>query len=330
VNEPSAVARRLILLVDDDPGTIQVLYRTLSSYGDVRFSTSAAEGLQMARDLQPDLLLLDLEMPGISGLEVCRQLKADPRTADIVVMFVTSHHETDLEVQAFEMGAVDFIAKPVRPVVVQARVGTQLRLKALADALRQAALKDGLTGLANRAAFEAQLAWEWRRALRAAVPLSLLMVDVDHFKRFNDKYGHLGGDAALQQVAAQLQRATQRGGDLAARFGGEEFVVLLADTGGQAAQQLAERLRAAIAAVAIDVESSSEPARVTVSIGVATFDARSGEPSFGAAPKPATLVAAADRALYAAKAAGRNQVAFEPLDASRPARLPTARAAPAG
>ena len=160
MNEPSAVARRLILLVDDDPGTIQVLYRTLSSYGDVRFSTSAAEGLQMARDLQPDLLLLDFEMPGISGLEVCRQLKADPRTADIVVMFVTSHHETDLEVQAFEMGAVDFIAKPVRPVVVQARVGTQLRLKALADALRQAALKDGLTGLANRAAFEAQLAWE--------------------------------------------------------------------------------------------------------------------------------------------------------------------------
>lgn len=330
MNEPSAVARRLILLVDDDPGTIQVLYRTLSSYGDVRFSTSAAEGLQMARDLQPDLLLLDLEMPGISGLEVCRQLKADPRTADIVVMFVTSHHETDLEVQAFEMGAVDFIAKPVRPVVVQARVGTQLRLKALADALRQAALKDGLTGLANRAAFEAQLAWEWRRALRAAVPLSLLMVDVDHFKRFNDKYGHLGGDAALQQVAAQLQRATQRGGDLAARFGGEEFVVLLADTGGQAAQQLAERLCAAIAAVAIDVESSSEPARVTLSIGVATFDARSVEPSFGAAPKPATLVAAADRALYAAKAAGRNQVVFEPLDASNPARLATARAAPTG
>ena len=330
MNEPTAVARRSILLVDDDPGTIQVLYRTLSSYGDVHFSTSAAEGLQMARDLQPDLLLLDFEMPGISGLEVCRQLKADPRTADIVVMFVTSHHETDLEVQAFEVGAVDFIAKPVRPVVLQARVGTQLRLKALADALRQAALKDGLTGLANRAAFEAQLAWEWRRALRAAVPLSLLMVDVDHFKRFNDKYGHLGGDAALQQVAAQLQRATQRGGDLAARFGGEEFVVLLADTGGQAAQQLAERLCAAIAAVAIDVESSSEPARVTVSIGVATFDARSVEPSFGAAPKPATLVAAADRALYAAKAAGRNQVVFEPLDASNPARLATARAAPTG
>lgn len=330
MNEPSAVARRLILLVDDDPGTIQVLYRTLSSCGDVRFSTSAVEGLQMARDLQPDLLLLDFEMPGISGLEVCRQLKADPRTADIVVMFVTSHHETDLEVQAFEMGAVDFIAKPVRPVVVQARVGTQLRLKALADALRQAALKDGLTGLANRAAFEAQLAWEWRRALRAAVPLSLLMVDVDHFKRFNDKYGHLGGDAALQQVAAQLQLATQRGGDLAARFGGEEFVALLADTGGEAAQQLAERLRAAIAAVAIDVAGSTEPARVTVSIGVATFDARSVEPSVGAAQKPATLVAAADRALYAAKAAGRNQVAFEPLDASRPARLPTARAAPAG
>ena len=330
MNEPSAVARRLILLVDDDPGTIQVLYRTLSSYGDVRFSTSAAEGLQMARDLQPDLLLLDFEMPGLSGLEVCRHLKADPCTAGIVVMFVTSHHETDLEVQAFEMGAVDFIAKPVRPVVVQARVGTQLRLKALADALRQAALKDGLTGLANRAAFEAQLAWEWRRALRAAVPLSLLMVDVDHFKRFNDKYGHLGGDAALQQVAAQLQRVTQRGGDLAARFGGEEFVVLLADTGGQAAQQLAERLCAAIAAVAIDVESSSEPARVTLSIGVATFDARSVEPSFGAAPKPATLVAAADRALYAAKAAGRNQVVFEPLDASNPARLATARAAPTG
>ncbi len=330
MNEPSAVARRLILLVDDDPGTIQVLYRTLSSYGDVRFSTSAAEGLQMARDLQPDLLLLDLEMPGISGLEVCRQLKADPCTAGIVVMFVTSHHETDLEVQAFEVGAVDFIAKPVRPVVLQARVGTQLRLKALADALHQAALKDGLTGLANRGAFDAHLAWEWRRAQRAASPMSLLMVDVDHFKRFNDTYGHLGGDAALQQVAAQLQRVTQRGGDLAARFGGEEFVALLADTGGEAAQQLAERLRAAIAAVAIDVAGSTEPARVTVSIGVATFDPASVEPSVGAAPKPATLLAAADRALYAAKAAGRNQVAFEPLDASRPARLPTARAAPAG
>lgn len=316
MNQSPQAAPHSILLVDDDPGTIQVLYRALCRFGDIRFSTSAAEGLQMARDLLPDLILLDFEMPDLSGVEVCRQLKADPRTAEIAVMFVTSHQETDIEVEAFQVGAVDFISKPVRPVVVQARVETQLRLKTLADALRQAALKDGLTGLANRAAFDAQLAWEWRRTSRSAAPLSLLLVDVDHFKRYNDAHGHLAGDAALRSVSGHLQAVARRGCDLAARYGGEEFVVLLPETDAQAALQLAERLRADIADMIIRPEASAAPSRVTVSVGVATFDPRTALTSAEEVYSPTTLVAAADRGLYAAKAAGRNRVVLEPLRAS--------------
>src|SRR5450631_2127981 len=175
-----------ILLVDDDPGTIQLLGHILSGTGTVRFATSGEDALRLARELVPDLMLLDAEMPGMSGFQVMAALKADPALADVPVIFVTSHCEAAFEVAGFEMGAADFIAKPVSAPLVLARVKTQLRVKRLSDELRRVAITDALTGVANRRRFDDALEREWSRARRCGEALALLMIDIDHFKRFND------------------------------------------------------------------------------------------------------------------------------------------------
>ena len=180
------------------PRTIQLLGRILSELGNLRFATSGEDALRLARESAPDLILLDAEMPGMSGFEVCEALKADPALADVPVIFVTSHSEPAFEVSGFELGAADFIAKPVSAPLVLARVKTQLRVKRMADELRRIATIDVLTGVANRRRFDESLEREWRRARRSGDPLALLMIDVDHFKLFNDRYGHPAGDACLR------------------------------------------------------------------------------------------------------------------------------------
>ena len=228
-----------ILLVDDDPITIRLLTHILADLGSLRFATSGADALRLARELKPDLVLLDAEMPGMSGFQVCAAFKANPLLADVPVIFVTSHSDPAFEVSGFDLGAADFIAKPVLPALVQARVKTQLRLKHLADELRLIALADTLTGVANRRHFDNSLEREWRRLRRSGKPLALLMIDVDHFKRFNDHYGHQAGDSCLRAVAQALVGACQRPADLVARYGGEEFVMLLPDTTRDGAAHIA-------------------------------------------------------------------------------------------
>jgi len=306
-----------ILLVDDDPSAIQLLSRMLADVGELRFATSGEDALRLARELAPDLVLLDAELPGMSGFEILEALKADPGLEDVPVIFVTSHSEPEFELSGFELGAADFIAKPVYAPLVVARVKTQLRIKHIADELRRIATIDVLTGVTNRRGFDDALANEWRRARRAGDPLAVLMIDVDHFKSFNDRYGHPAGDVCLRAVAQALVGSSLRPADLVARYGGEEFVVLLPQTPRLGAEHVAHSVLAAVEALTIRHETSSTACHVTVSVGVACYDdasecwvapsADSRAAGLGMAHSPLDLVRAADKALYCAKRAGRAQ-----------------------
>jgi len=307
-----------ILLVDDDPSSIQIMGRMLAGTGELRFATSGEDALRLARESQPDLILLDAEMPGMSGFDVLAAMHDEPDLADVPVIFVTSHSEAAFEVAGFERGAVDFMAKPVRSALLQARVKTQLRVRRLAEELRRVATIDVLTGVANRRGFDESLEQEWRRAERSGEPLALLMVDIDHFKRFNDRYGHPAGDACLRAVAQALVGSSLRPSDLVARYGGEEFVLLLPKTPRDGAQHVANRILDAVEMLEIEHAESLTARHVTVSIGVAFYDDKSegwvppsAEFRFGEDPRarctPIDLVCSADTALYCAKSAGRAQ-----------------------
>jgi diguanylate cyclase (GGDEF)-like protein len=307
-----------ILLVDDDPGAMQLLSGILAGVGDIRFATNGTDAMRIARETPPDLILLDAEMPGMSGFKVLEALKAEPELAAVPVIFVTSHSEAGFEVSALAMGAADYIGKPFRSTIVLARVKTQLALKQTSDGLRRETLTDSLTGIANRRHFDRTLEREWLIAQRAGEPISMLMIDVDHFKLFNDRYGHPKGDACLRQLAQTLVSVARRPSDLVARCGGEEFVVLLPNTPRRGAQLIAQRVLDAVAARAIfHRDSPTVSNHLTVSIGIACQDEesagwpstpaglRSGRHNGGSCRDGTDLVLAADRGLYAAKSAGR-------------------------
>ncbi len=313
------MAPHSILLVDDDPGMIQLMARMLEGQGQLRFATSGKAALEQLQQAVPDLVLLDAEMPGMSGFELCAAMQNDPCLADVPVIFVTSHNDQGSELKGLDLGAVDFIAKPISEPLLRARVKTQLRVKQLTDQLRKLATVDALTGLLNRRALDDALEREGQLSIRHGTPLSLLMVDVDHFKLFNDCYGHLMGDDCLRRVATALREACQRSADLVTRFGGEEFAVVLPGTPSDGAQQLATRLLQQVDLLRIGHRDSPTAPYVTISIGISTWQppapAAAGMP---AAPQPAWqpahLVKAADTALYKAKQAGRQQTAYLAFD----------------
>lgn len=313
-----------ILLVDDDPVVIQVLGKALAELGRLRFAVNGEQALALCRQTVPDLVLLDAEMPGMGGFEVLQAMKADPSLAEVPVIFVTSHSQQEMEERGLALGAVDFIAKPIRPAIVAARARTQLRLKQAIDRLHRLASTDGLTGVANRRVLDEALDREWRRALRGPYPLSLLMMDIDHFKRYNDSCGHLMGDRCLVTVAQAVQHCLRRPTDLVARYGGEEFAVLLPDTDGAGAQHLAQQILDRLRQLAIPHEAS-ERGYVTGSIGVASFDQDSpgwsqwasgtSSPDALTASKGGTqMLALADKALYRAKQEGRARAVFLRVD----------------
>jgi diguanylate cyclase (GGDEF)-like protein len=271
---------------------------------------------------------LDAEMPGMTGFQLLGMLKSEPQLADVPVIFITGHTEAGFEVSALEMGAADFIAKPFRSSLVLARVKTHLRMKRMADDLRLAATTDSLTGVGNRRLFDDSLQREWLRARRTADPLSLLLVDIDHFKLFNDRYGHQQGDDCLRQVARALESACKRPADVVARYGGEEFVVLLPQTPRAGAEQIGARLLDRVKALGIYHEDSPPSRSVSVSIGIACHDASAGHCDTPDRCKCSAiqLVSAADRALYGAKHAGRGQAVV--LDITDIGPLDRAKIAP--
>lgn len=293
--------RATILVVDDSPMNIKILHEILQHDYRIVFATNGKDALDTAAQSLPDLILLDIMMPEMDGYEVCRRLKADPRTQRIPVIFVTALADQDDEAKGLELGAIDYLTKPVNQAVVKARVRNHLELKKYQDFLKNLALLDGLTGIANRRHFDQTLEQEWKRAHRNAQPLAVLILDVDFFKLYNDRYGHGAGDDCLRRVAATLQRCLSRPADLAARYGGEEFVGLLPETDRKGAAKTAEKVRQAVADLAIGHADSQVADHVTISLGVACL-IPDEEGS------PAQLLEAADQALYRAKQGGRNRV----------------------
>lgn len=316
-----------ILIVDDDPNAIQVLSRMLSQQGRLRFALSGAQALELIRDDIPDLILLDAEMPEMNGFETCSQLKQDARMTDVPIIFITSHGDIETEVAGFAMGAADFVRKPPHPAVVAARVQTQLRLKRLTDELRRAAMIDGLTGVANRRCFDELLTRECHRAGRSTDSLSLLMIDVDHFKRYNDRYGHPAGDAVLRGVAQAITAVASRATDLVARYGGEEFVVVLPQTDGAGARRIAQAVVDAVADLAIPHLDGLAPERI-VSVSAGSTTAGSSTTDRSTSITSARLTDCADRALYEAKAAGRRQCRHLDLSDLRVSSAPTGASPP--
>ena len=415
-----------ILIVDDAPDSLGALRTIMLRQGYQTFvATSGERALDIALRVKPDLVLLDIVMPGMDGLEACRRLKAHPATARIPVIFISARDETADIVAGFDIGAADYIPKPLRMEEVCARVRAQLRMrttsetqtaqadrlrmivnsmdqgllivetsgriqyanpacdrylgckpedlvgrrladlleqtdvqaneaadtaigqgtrevnirhhdgslramdltvtpltlpplsadeglfvamlhdishhKQFEDALQRAAMLDPLTKIANRRHFDAFLDKEWHRAIRTAQPLSLVVLDVDHFKLYNDTLGHAAGDVCLQKVAATLRDHAARPTDLAARYGGEEFVLLFAETPADNAARIAEMIRAAVEALQMPNPRSTTSTWLTVSVGVATIVPTQLDAIDN-------LFVCADRAMYAAKAGGRNRV----------------------
>ncbi len=297
--------RQTILVVDDEIANIQALGNLLKDEYRIRVANSGEKALAMLNDasrMPPDLILLDVQMKGIDGYEVCRRVKRNPGTSSIPIIFVTARDAVSEEECGLNMGAVDYIAKPFNPAIVRARVNTQMRLKRKTDLLEQHALLDGLTGVPNRRHFDDLFAEEMRRCLREGVPLSVIMMDIDDFKGFNDNYGHGEGDQCVQRVARALSGAMSRAGDRVCRYGGDEFVALLPNTDATGAREVAEQLRAAVEALAIGHQYSSAAPVVTLSLGTASFDPARDSGS------ALSLLGQADEALYAAKKAGRNRI----------------------
>lgn len=304
-----------VLIVDDQPANIRVMAEALRDECELFFATSGAKALEIAGTGEVDLVLLDVVMPEMNGFDVCRELKADERTAKIPVIFVTAREESHDEEKGFDLGAVDYIAKPIRPPLVRARVRTQLELKRSRDLLERLASVDALTGVANRRQFDIVLEQEWQRAARNGAPLTLLMIDVDDFKAYNDTYGHSLGDDCLRAIAMGLLTVARRPTDLAARYGGEEFAIVLSNTDGDAARTLTRLLLSSIRELALEHSGSRVCNRVTISCGAVTTYPRQG----GSIP---ATISAADALLYEVKAGGRNHAIHLDLSTDTRTRIP--------
>lgn len=296
--------RQKVLVVDDSEANIQLLSEFLSPICSVFFAMNGEEAIRLADTLRPDIILLDVMMPGMDGYEVCRRIKANDSLKDIPIIFVTAMNDDDDEAKGLELGAIDYISKPINPAVVKARVKNHLELKRYRDLLERISLIDGLTGIPNRREFDIHLEEEWRRAGRNGEVISLIMIDIDFFKNYNDHYGHLAGDDCLRKVAKALVSTMKRPGDMVARYGGEEFACILPDTDTQGALNVAELLLNSVSALKIPHTASTVADHVTVSVGVATKRPDS-ESLYD------DLIREADRMLYNAKNQGRNRIVWD-------------------
>jgi diguanylate cyclase (GGDEF)-like protein len=309
--------RPRILIIDDNESDRLLLARSLQDEYDVVTAGNGFEGLGRAiSDPQPDVILLDIMMAEVDGYKVLERLKNDEATRDIPVVFLTVKDDELEEVRGLEMGAADYITKPCSIPVVAARIESQLMIRRQAKLLETLAQLDPLTELANRRRYDEVLQKELGRARRAQTPLTLIVVDVDDFKSYNDRYGHAAGDACLRLVAGALQSASARSGDVAARTGGDEFALILPDTDEKSAHTVAERILDHVAELAIPHEGSDPAGHVSTSLGVATAT----PPVIKEVDE---LVVAADTALRRAKDEGCGPVEFERVGVGQLAASPT-------
>lgn len=323
VNIPDDSAA-MVLLVDDQAMIGEAVRRALADDPaiDFHFCSDPAQAIELALQIRPTVILQDLVMPDCDGLDLVRRYREHPATRDIPIIVLSTKEEAQVKSAAFAAGANDYLVKLPDAIELVARVRYHSRsFLALQQrdeayrALRESQQKlletnlvlqrlmnsDGLTGLSNRRHFDEYLEMEWRRALREQSQLSLLLIDVDHFKAFNDTFGHVAGDEALRQVAGALRESCSRSSDLPARYGGEEFAIILPGTSPGGARLLAEKLRLTVLAMGIAHELPVPGSSLTISLGVATLTPRAGQSYLD-------LIEQADRALYNAKHGGRNQV----------------------
>ncbi|CAK0745266.1 two-component system, chemotaxis family, response regulator WspR [Gammaproteobacteria bacterium] len=292
----------LILIVDDTPINVQVLAEAFRADYRVRAATSGQAALDsIAKHGIPDLILLDIMMPGVDGYEVCRRLKNDSATQNVPIIFVTAKADAIDEEYGLRLGAMDYITKPFHLPIVTVRVQNQINLKLKNDLLESLALIDGLTNLPNRRRFDEALDLEWKRAYRNFLPLTLVMTDIDFFKDYNDHQGHRTGDTCLKKVAGALAEAFQRPPDFVARYGGEEFIALLPETTAAGVRIIVERFRAGVESLRIPHPASKVSHWVTISVGFASVIPNAKGTS-------ADLLERADQMLYRAKTEGRNRI----------------------
>jgi diguanylate cyclase (GGDEF)-like protein len=299
-----------ILIVDDDNTVVIALNKALKKVGRIRFAFSAEQAFSMISERCPDLILLDVELPDILGLEVCSILKSAPETENIPILFITSHTEVGFEEQVFDVGAADYIVKPLNPRVVAARVQTHLDYHRVIRLLEKQAHTDSMTGLANRRTFDERLIEELEVSRHKKEPLTVVLIDIDEFKKYNDHFGHIEGDDCIKNITSALGDLAKRPRDLAARYGGEEFAYILPNTNTDAANALLTDLLRTIEALNIAHAPEAQFDVVTISIGYSTIIP---EQEYANNSDDWAIVKAADNALYKSKQNGRNQVSYELL-----------------
>lgn len=301
-----------IMAVDDEPTNIRILREILCPKYDLIACTKPETVLERALTQQIDLILLDIMMPGMDGFEVCRLLKETDDTRHIPIIFVTAMDSAIDEAKGLALGAADYVRKPYPKAILLARIATQLKIAAHATELQTFAKIDPLTGLDNRRSLDEALSREWCRYSRVGVEWALgvsrfvngfFLIDIDHFKKYNDTYGHLEGDEALKKVAAAIKDTARRANDLVARFGGEEFAVLIIGTNDAGFKVVGDRILAAVRALSIPHRASGTSSILTVSIGGAMC-------APGEACSVAQFIDFADKRLYFAKESGRDRMAI--------------------
>jgi diguanylate cyclase (GGDEF)-like protein len=302
-----------VLIVDDDRVNRAALAELLREDARLVLAKDGPSALQrLAEEEDVSLILLDISMPGMDGYEVLSRVRADKRTADISVIFITGSTEAQDEERGLLLGAADYVSKPIRPAIVRARIRNHLKLAMQHRELERLSQQDGLTGIANRRHFDKALDRSCRHAHRTGETLGVAIFDVDHFKQYNDRYGHAAGDEALRQVARVLAGSARRPYDVVARYGGEEFVMIA--PGAANLETLLDQMRRGVLELAIPHDASPSARVLTVSGGgVVAAGAAAGD--------PAALLAQADLLLYRSKQGGRNRVLVETLTAEPGAAL---------
>lgn len=293
-----------VLVVDDEKQNRDLLAELLKHDCRVILAKNGTQAIDRAHELQPDLILLDVMMPDINGHQVIQSLKHDDATRQIPVIFISALDSPEDEERGLDLGAVDYITKPFHPSIVRKRVRNHLQSVHHRHLLENLAKIDSLTEIANRRRYNEALENEWRRCARSGAPLSLAIIDVDHFKAYNDRLGHAAGDSILRSIATTLHGFMRRPGDLAARYGGEEFILLLPQVDANAAKRIGNDIRASVEALHLQHPDSPVGPYVTISLGGMTITPTDGlvDPLF---------FQQADAALYKAKSAGRNRVVWQ-------------------
>jgi diguanylate cyclase (GGDEF)-like protein len=288
-----------VLIVDDMSTNLLMLSDLLKQEYDVKIAKNGKKALEIVYNNNIDIILLDIMMPDIDGYEVCKELKNNAKTKNIPIIFVTAKDNDEDEEYGLNLGAIDYIIKPFNKAIVKLRIKNHLELKLKSDLLEELSMYDGLTHIPNRRYFDEMFESSYKQSKREQTSLTVMMIDIDFFKPYNDNYGHGKGDETLKKVAHALQSVLKRPTDLVARYGGEEFVVLLQNTSLEDSKKIASKLLNAIKELDIVHEYSNVEKRVTVSIGVAYKQEQSQIAK-------EELLKKADQALYHVKNKTRN------------------------